>query len=488
MKTQNTKTNLKTCASKKVRTRYAPSPTGVLHIGGARTALFNYLLAKHFGGDFIVRVEDTDGKRNVAGTEEEQLSSLAWLGIQPDESPLQPKKKYGMYRQSERLNIYKFFSDKLLQTEQAYYAYDTVEELEEQRQEQALRGKLSFRYDRNWLNIPASEKKRRHEKGLYSVRLAVKQDKVYAWDDIVRGRIAVNSKDIGDFILVKQDGFPTYNFAVVIDDYLMDITHVLRGEEHITNTPKQLAIYEALDWEPPQLGHLTIITNFKGEKLSKRDSNIAQNIVTFKEAGYPPHAIFNFLSLLGLTFKDKAEFMSKAEIIQKFDIKRLSKSPTKFDATKLNWFAKKYFKTYDTNFLIECLGIEKNSWSREFVEIYKQSAGSLKALKEALTVYQSSETIKRIPIKNEELEVVQTFAQLLDFQDFTVEGIQIAINRTGEILNKTGKELFFPIRAVTTKQKNGPELAKAIFLFGAAKIEKRLARYLDVDSSSAKSN
>lgn len=147
----------------------------------------------------------------------------------------------------------------------------------------------------------------------------------------------------------------------MIDDYLMDITHVLRGEEHITNTPKQLAIYEALDWEPPQLGHLTIITNFKGEKLSKRDSNIAQNIVTFKEAGYPPHAIFNFLSLLGLTFKDKAEFMSKAEIIQKFDIKRLSKSPTKFDAAKLNWFAKKYFKAYDTNFLIECLEIEKNS-------------------------------------------------------------------------------------------------------------------------------
>lgn len=149
MKTENTKTNLETCASKKVRTRYAPSPTGVLHIGGARTALFNYLLAKHFGGDFIVRVEDTDSKRNVAGTEEEQLSSLVWLGIQPDESPQQPKKKYGMYRQSERLNIYKFFLDKLLQTEQAYYAYDTVEELEEQRQEQALRSKLSFRYDRN---------------------------------------------------------------------------------------------------------------------------------------------------------------------------------------------------------------------------------------------------------------------------------------------------------------------------------------------------
>lgn len=461
---------------KTIRTRYAPSPTGYLHIGGARTALFNYLFAKHFNGTFIFRLEDTDVARNVVGGEESQLNNLAWLGIIPDESPLKPNKKYGNYRQSEKLKVYQEIADKLISKGFAYKAYDNSEELELQHKEQEEAKVASFRYDPNWLKISEEEKQRRDQNKEYSIRLKLKKNTIYGWEDLVRGRIEVNSDDIGDFVIVKSDGYPTYNFAVVVDDHQMEITHVLRGEEHITNTPKQLAIYEALNWTPPAFGHLTIITNMEGKKLSKRDKTLKQFIEDYKNEGYHPHAIFNFLSLLGWTSKDSQEIMSHEELIEKFDPERLSKSPSKFDIVKMEWFSKQYMKKVDNYEIIQKINSPfSEEWNNLFVETYKQSAATINEIKKNLEIYTNPKEHTDLLISN--LEVVKTFEKLLKNNPFTIENIQNAIELTKKELGVKGKDLFMPIRIATTYEEHGPELAKAIYLFGEKIVFERLTKW-----------
>lgn len=461
---------------KTIRTRYAPSPTGYLHIGGARTALFNYLFVKHFNGTFIFRLEDTDVARNVVGGEESQLNNLAWLGIIPDESPLKPNKKYGNYRQSEKLKVYQEIADKLISKGFAYKAYDNSEELELQHKEQEEAKVASFRYDPNWLKISEEEKQRRDQNKEYSIRLKLKKNTIYGWEDLVRGRIEVNSDDIGDFVIVKSDGYPTYNFAVVVDDHQMEITHVLRGEEHITNTPKQLAIYEALNWTPPAFGHLTIITNMEGKKLSKRDKTLKQFIEDYKNEGYNPHAIFNFLSLLGWTSKDSQEIMSHEELIEKFDPERLSKSPSKFDIVKMEWFSKQYMKKVDNYEIIQKINSPfSEEWNNLFVETYKQSAATISEIKQNLEIYTNPKNHTDLLISN--LEVVKTFEKLLKNNPFTIENIQNAIELTKKELGVKGKDLFMPIRIATTYEEHGPELAKAIYLFGEKIVFERLTKW-----------
>lgn len=461
---------------KTIRTRYAPSPTGYLHIGGARTALFNYLFAKHFNGTFIFRLEDTDVARNVVGGEESQLNNLAWLGIIPDESPLKPNKKYGNYRQSEKLKVYQEIADKLISKGFAYKDYDNSEELELQHKEQEEAKVASFRYDPNWLKISEEEKQRRDQNKEYSIRLKLKKNTIYGWEDLVRGRIEVNSDDIGDFVIVKSDGYPTYNFAVVVDDHQMEITHVLRGEEHITNTPKQLAIYEALNWTPPAFGHLTIITNMEGKKLSKRDKTLKQFIEDYKNEGYHPHAIFNFLSLLGWTSKDSQEIMSHEELIEKFDPERLSKSPSKFDIVKMEWFSKQYMKKVDNYEIIQKINSPfSEEWNNLFVETYKQSAATINEIKQNLEIYTNPKNHTDLLISN--LEVVKTFEKLLKNNPFTIENIQNAIELTKKELGVKGKDLFMPIRIATTYEEHGPELAKAIYLFGEKIVFERLTKW-----------
>ena len=457
---------------KRIRTRYAPSPTGYLHIGGARSALFNYLYAKHMGGDFIVRIEDTDVERNVVGGEASQLDNLAWLGIVPDESPRKPKEQYGKYRQSEKLSRYDAIAFEMVEKGTAYKAYDTSEELEAQRAESEAKGIFSFRYDRNWLKISDEEKAKRDAVGQYTIRLALKPNKDYTWNDIVRGPITVNTNDIGDWVIRKQDGYPTYNFAVVIDDKDMEISHVLRGEEHITNTPKQLAVYDALGWETPEFGHLTIITNMEGKKLSKRDTTMKQFIEDYKNSGYPHHAIFNFLALLGWTHADAKEVLTHDELVNDFLIERLSKSPSKFDIVKMNWFAKEYMKkTCNCEITPRLnLGNKSEEWKELFVETFKQSAATIEEIQNHFATYQD-ESIKQI----EKTPVVIAFAKHLNANPFTPEGIQAAINATKDETGAKGKDLFLPIRMSTTYVEHGPELAKAIYLVGEEIVKQRLA-------------
>lgn len=458
---------------KTIRTRYAPSPTGYLHIGGARTALFNYLFAKHFNGTFVFRLEDTDVARNVVGGEESQLNNLAWLGIIPDESPLKPNSKYGAYRQSEKLPVYQKLVEELIQNGHAYKAYDSEEELAMQHKQSEEAGVASFRYNPNWLQISNEEKQRREEAKEYSIRLKLPINKDYAWNDLVRGKISVNSDDIGDFVIMKSDGYPTYNFAVVVDDHQMEISHVLRGEEHITNTPKQLAIYDAFGWEPPLFGHLTIITNMEGKKLSKRDKTLKQFIEDYKNEGYPAAAIMNFLALLGWTSGDKQELMNREELIAKFDPERLSKSPSKFDIIKMDWFAKQYMKNISNEELIKKINSPKeHEWNELFVETYKQSSPTISTLKKDLEIYLKPK--ENCDLELERLDVVKVFYKELISREFNIENIQKAIDETKTILNVKGRDLFMPIRKATTFEEHGPELAKAIYLFGAELVFKRL--------------
>ncbi|WP_029512992.1 glutamate--tRNA ligase [Mycoplasmopsis iners] len=461
---------------KRIRTRYAPSPTGYLHIGGARTALFCYLFAKHFNGDFIFRLEDTDVKRNVPRGEESQLENLAWLGIIPDESPLKPNPNCGQYRQSEKLARYAQIAQLLIEKGLAYKAYDNGEELEAQKAESDAKGIPSFRYNRDWLKLDEAEKARRDQAGEYSIRLAMPKGLVYSWNDIVRGHIEFKSDDIGDWVIQKSDGYPTYNFAVVIDDHDMNISHVLRGEEHITNTPKQLAIYQALGWENPQFGHMTVITNMEGKKLSKRDTSLKQFIEDYRNEGYMPEGVFNFLALLGWTEANAKELMSKTEIIEAFDPERLSKSPSKFDIQKMQWFSKQYLKNTSTEDLIKMLNLNNDEWTQLFIDTFKENAYTTNQLLEQMNIYKNAQGTKP-ELNQDQIDVVKTFASLLDQVEFTVENIQSKINETALLTGKKGKNLFMPIRLASTYVEHGPELAKAIYLYGEKLIKERLAQW-----------
>lgn len=328
---------------KKVRVRYAPSPTGFLHIGNARTAMFNYLFAKHYQGDFVLRIEDTDIERNVDGGEQSQLEYLSWLGIEPDESAQKPG-DCGPYRQMERLDIYKRIVDEMLEKGLAYKCFCTPEELAEVKEAQEAAG-LAPMYNRHCANLSNEEIAAKETAGLpYVIRVKVPEGKTYTFDDMIRGTISFESKDIGDWVIVKSNGIPTYNFAVVIDDHMMNISHVFRGEEHISNTPKQLMIYDMLGWEAPTFAHMTLIVNENHKKLSKRDHSIMQYISQYKENGYLPEAMFNFMALLGWSPEGEEEIFSKEQLIEMFDEHRLSKSPSVFDVEKLKWVNATYIR------------------------------------------------------------------------------------------------------------------------------------------------
>lgn len=289
-----------------IRVRYAPSPTGFLHIGNARTALFNYLFAKHHQGKFIIRIEDTDIARNVVGGEVSQLQNLSWLGLNWDEGP-DIGGPFGPYRQSERLLIYKKYALQLLEQNLAYKEFSP-------------------------------------DQTTFAIRFKVPANQIFTFQDLIRGSLSFFSQDIEDWVIIKSNGYPSYNFAAAIDDHLMQISHIFRGEEHITNTPKQIMIYQAFNWQIPQFAHMTLILNQKRKKLSKRDLDIMQFIDGFNKLGYLPQALFNFLSLLGFSPLSSKEILSSQELIELFDVARLNKSPAIFDQTKLDFFNNHYLK------------------------------------------------------------------------------------------------------------------------------------------------
>lgn len=477
---------------KKIRVRYAPSPTGFLHIGNARTALFDYLVAKHHGGDFILRIEDTDIERNVEGGEESQTFFLNWLGIQPDESPANPNPKYAPYRQMERLDIYKKYADQLLEMGHAYKCYCTSEELDADYEKQKAEGHVSTRYSRTCLHLSEEQISAYEAEGrTYSIRLRVPENEKYAFDDMVRGHIEFDSKDIGDWVIIKSNGIPTYNFAVVIDDHLMDISHVFRGEEHISNTPKQLMLFNMFDWEAPKFGHMTLIVNENGKKLSKRDQSVMQFISQYQEQGYLPHAMFNFMALLGWSPKGEKELFTKEELIAEFSEDRLSKAPSMFDVTKLTWMNHQYLKGMEENewlafvrpFLEEAYDLSgrEESWITTLLLLYKEQCQYGKEIGDLVKPFfenpEMGDDEKDVLSWDTTKVVAQSFLNNLP-SEWTVENLKEAFNVVKKETELKGKPLFMGLRVSATHQSHGPDLMNALYLNGYDTVKERLENYV----------
>jgi len=479
--------------SNTVRVRYAPSPTGHLHIGNARTALFNYLFARHQGGKFIIRIEDTDKKRNIAGGEESQLKYLKWLGIDWDES-VDVGGEYGPYRQSERNDLYEVYYKQLLENGSAYKCYCTEEELEAER-EQAEKIEMSG-YSGKCRHLTIEQREALEKEGRQpSIRFLVPSGKVYRFNDMVKGDVSFDADGIGgDFVIVKKDGTPTYNFAVAVDDHLMEISHVLRGDDHISNTPKQMMIYEALGWDTPVFGHMTLIVNESRKKLSKRDESIIQFIEQYADLGYLPEALFNFITLLGWSPSGEEEIFSKEELISIFEANRLSKSPALFDKQKLTWMNNQYMKKQDIDVVYNLalphlqasgrvsdnMTSEEEQWTKSLVALYQDQLSygaeivQLSELfyKEALEL---DDEAKAVLQEEGVKEVLSAFASEIEkLPSLQPEDVQATLKVVQKATGQKGKKLFMPVRVATTGQTHGPDLPKAIALLGKEKIIQRI--------------
>jgi glutamyl-tRNA synthetase len=324
-----------------VRVRYAPSPTGEPHVGNIRTALFNWLFARHEGGSFVLRIEDTDQTRLVPGALEKVLESLRWLGLEWDEGP-EVGGPYGPYLQSERLEIYHRYADQLLESGWAYLCCCTPERLEALRTEQA-RLKQPPRYDRHCRDLSQAERRERAERGPKAVvRFKTPLEGKTSFTDIVRGDVTFENATLDDFIIVKSDRYPTYHLASVVDDHLMEISHVLRAEEWLPSTPRHLLLYRALGWQPPLFAHLPMLLGKDRSKLSKRHG--ATSVLDYAEQGYLPDAMFNFLGLMGWSLDDHTEIISREQFIQHFSLERIVKSAAIFDLDKLTWMNGVYMR------------------------------------------------------------------------------------------------------------------------------------------------
>jgi len=336
-----------------VRVRFAPSPTGFFHAGSARTLLFNWLFARHHGGKFILRIEDTDRSRYHPESLPDLLRGARWLGLDWDEGP-EVGGPFGPYFQSERLHLYRQYAESLVNSGHAYPCYCSEERLAEMRQEQGKRGQSSG-YDRRCRELTAQQRRDLEQQGITPViRLKVPLSGQTAFHDLIRGPIAKQNDEMDDLILLKSDGFPTYHLAVVVDDHLMEISHIMRSDEWIPTTPQRILIYQALGWKPPLYAHLPVILSPTGQgKMSKRKTigaNGQEYVVQvreFRSLGYLPEALFNFLALLGWSYDDQTELLQREQIIGSFDLDRVSKSPARFNYDKLNWMNGQHIRMLD---------------------------------------------------------------------------------------------------------------------------------------------
>ena len=483
----------------KVRVRYAPSPTGNLHIGNARTALFNYLFAKHYGGDFVLRIEDTDFKRNKEEGERSQLKYMDWLGLDYDEG-IGKEKEFGPYRQSERIEIYQKYAEQLLAEDKAYKCYMTAEELEAEREEQVANG-LPPRYSGKHAHLTKEEQDQFEKEGRKpSIRIRVPQDRTYSFNDMVKGELSFEGKDFRDFVIVKNDGVATYNFAVAIDDHLMEISHVLRGDDHVSNTPKQLVVYEALGFKPPIFGHMTLIVNENKKKLSKRDETIIQFIEQYDDLGYLPEALFNFITLLGWSPEGEQEIFTREEFVKIFDEKRLSKSPAFFDNNKLTWINNQYIKAQPLERIVNLAlpffvkegvatqeEVDNNrAWFEKLISLYQPQMSYGAEIVELTKQF----FVEEIKFDEEELEILKqdtTVAVFEDFLekleiagDFTSESIKTLIKTIQKDTGVKGKNLFMPIRIASTGSMHGPELNTSLELLGRDRVVARVKVALEL--------
>jgi len=501
---------------KKIRTRFAPSPTGPLHIGGVRTALFNYLFAKKHSGDFILRIEDTDKTREVEGAIDYITKSLKWLGFVPDESP-EVGGNYGPYKQSDRLDIYKKYAHDLVKTGHAYYAFDTSEWLDAMRTKYES-SKAMFIYNAstrdsmiNSISMSASDVEKKLEAGdAYVIRFKMPRNTEIKFDDKIRGWVTFSSDKLDDKILFKSDGYPTYHLANVVDDHLMEISHVIRAEEWLPSTPLHVLLYEAFGWDKPEFCHLPLVNGPDGKKLSKRHAakygfpifpmdwdyvqdGKAAHASGFKDAGYEADALLNFLALLGWNPGGDKEYMSMNELVSLFDLDRVNKSGANFDIEKLKHFNAHYVRNRDSEDLfIEYMlpNVPKNSFEysegniRKIVDIAKERSVFTRDLYPAVSYFFEPVVLKDDVVLKNPTEFGKVMEALtrsdLKNDDWAADFIKADLEAFCEVFGfKLGKVLP-DLRMALTGAIPGPDLPTTMEVLGRDESLKRIHNLLKV--------
>ncbi len=471
-----------------IRVRFAPSPTGYIHLGNVRTALFNYLYAKRHGGQFILRVEDTDRERSKPEYREALMQDLLWMGIRWDEGP-EIGGPYGPYEQSSRLEIYQKYLDKLIAEGKAYYCYVTEEETEELKRLAHLE-KRPPRFDNRGRNFSQEEIEKRKAKGIKpTVRFKV-ENPIVKMHDLVRGDVSFNLDEmVGDFVIQRADGMPTFHLAVCVDDGLMKVTHVIRGEDHLSNTPKHILLLKAMGFEPPTYGHLSLIFGQGGEPLSKRLGDVS--VREFRKKGYLPKALANYIALLGWAPGDNREIFKWEELQQVFDMDRVNKSSSIYDPHKLDWvngehlraltaddfsrFALTYLKDqhkldYDETLLAKILPVFQDN-----IERFDQLPERLTFLKEDFH-YENKDLLEH----EEGREICKTALEILPSITGQGEALyESFINTIKPKVKAKGKNLFMPIRIALTGKAHGPEMKRIFPALGMDRIRQRFERALN---------
>lgn len=475
-----------------VRVRFAPSPTGPFHIGGARSALFNWLFARRYGGAFIVRIEDTDLERSTRESEENILNALRWLGLDWDEG-IQVGGPNEPYRQTERLDLYRRYADTLLERGQAYRCYCTEEELAAEREELLEKGEM-VRYRGRCRNLTPQARAALEAAGRKPViRFRVPEDYVIQVNDLVRGEVAFDCSGIGDFIIVKSDGIPTYNFAVVIDDHTMEISHVIRAEEHLSNTPRQILIFEALGWQIPEFAHVSLILGQDRSKMSKRHGATA--IEQYQAKGYLPEALVNFLALLGWSPGGEEEVFSLEQLVEHFSLERVSKSPAVFDLDKLNWLNGHYIRTASlervtglaipylekAGYISQPLTAKKYEWVTMLVALVRDYLDCLEEITDHAAIFFSDkidieeDEAREIMAGNQVPAVLEALkARVTTGPALTEAGARLLLKEVGKELGVKGKEIFMPVRVALTGKTHGPDLNRIMAILGQTGVANRL--------------
>lgn len=518
-------------ATVKVRVRFAPSPTGYLHVGGARTAIYNWLFARQHGGEFILRIEDTDISRNVEGAMDTILSSLRWLGLEWDEGP-QVGGDYGPYFQSQRTHLYAEMAEKLLSSGHAYRCFCTPEELEERRR-QALKEGRPPGYDGRCGRLTEEQiRKFLSQEKPFALRFRATSFGDLSFRDLIHGEITFKREAVNDFIILRSDGTPTYNFTVVVDDALMQITHVIRGDDHLSNTPKQIPIYKALSYPLPQFAHIPLILGKDGSRLSKRHGATA--VEAFREQGFLPEAMVNYLALLGWSYDDRTTLFSVNELIDKFSLEKVSKNPAIFDLDKLEWMNGVYIREKSDQELAELLlpyvrdialvdvgGEGREEGDERLGSATGNEIPSDTQTKNILAPRVPEAEIKRtllkvIPLVRERIKKLSEVQQMADFffsedyplekeaterflkakearkileatleklrpaQDFTPEEIERLLRQLPDELGLKAKQIFQTIRAAVTGKTVSPPLFQSLAILGKEKSLNRLTKMLSI--------
>jgi glutamyl-tRNA synthetase len=477
--------------TKKIRVRYAPSPTGYIHIGNLRTALYNYLFARHNGGEFILRIEDTDRARYIEGAIENLIKTMEWIGLNYDEGPFKGG-NYGPYFQSERLKIYKEHSEILLQKKKAYHCFCTSERLKALREEQQKQKLNQTKYDKQCLHLSEDEVNKKLQDGIpYVIRLNVNPREKIKFNDYIRGEVEFSGELIDDQILVKSDGYPTYHLANVIDDHLMKVSHVIRGEEWLPSTPKHILLYEAFGWEKPVFAHLPLLLNPDRSKLSKRQGDVA--VEDYRKKGYLKEALINFIALLGWSAGDDKEFYYFDELVPAFSLDRVHKTGAVFDIEKLNWLNAEHLRRKSDEELVRMLRdeLKESKYSGlEFSDEYLISV--INAMRERVSFvkefyekgfyfFEEPETYEESAVKKgwrmHSAEILKKFSEKINALDNPSKGeYEIALLETATEMNVSKGNIINPLRLAVSGVSGGPGILDIVSIIGKEKTLSRIER------------